>query len=902
MEIPHWKLERRRTRGRRILETILAGTLTLAQYFLPATQASAASYLKRPEKPLPTQVIVKLKESTIPLETQLIAATSPRTIQARPAKEAVDNIKYQGFTNVKPLFPIEESNRIKSQRVFSKVPQLGTFYVIPLEQGQNPEKIIRDLKQRLGIEDAWQDIPVQLTTTPNDPFFSSSNSFVAGLEDMHALKASKAPQAWEHFQRPFKAGEGVVVAIIGTGVGFDNHTELQGNILPDGYDFVNNDTNPSDDNGHETHVAGIIAAKGDNLEGIIGIAPGVWVLPEKVLNSQGAGLTSYISQAIRHATNHGARIVNISLGSSFRAQAPPDLVAAFQYADSNDVLSVVAAGNSADDVAHYPPANVPGVVVVSNFATPTQRDPLSNFGALVSLGAIGSNVLSLRALPDTDFYTILSGSQYTAQSAFVPPFDPLAKYYVASGTSQASPIAAGVAALAISRWEGMAADGTNIRISAKGLREHLEFTATDVGPAGRDPDSGAGLVNAEAAVSYYPDVLVQSVITNSTHRPFGSSISENWFVYNDLRNDPINQINRDVFIKNLQTGQEFQITNNQNPEQGFIHNNNIIFGRFNGRLVVPTPPGNLYSIYLGQDSMPGTSDDLPEQQLTSSNSVLRHWAADKNKIVFLDKRNTQNDRMSDIFLIDIGPDGVAGTSDDVGETRITTRSADWTELSISDDNIVYGERDGDPNTPDPIHLFNIPTGRETQIARGFASQMSGNIVVYYRGENGKTNIFTYDLSSNLETRITTGEADIDPRIYENTIAYLGGTGLFNGKILCYDLSTGKEFAAFIRNGSQTPVALYKNMILLDDCCGGQPGQVIRDYHLARLPYAGAVPQHQTADIDRDNDTDLADYIPIISAYSGPGNPTINPRADLDRDGDVDLADLIVFQGQFTGSR
>jgi subtilisin family serine protease len=138
------------------------------------------------------------------------------------------------------------------------------------------------------------------------------------------------------------------------------HPEFAGRIVS-GYDFVNEDADASDDQGHGTHVAGILAAAMDNGHGSVGIAPGVRIMPVKVINASGSGLWSDIAQGIVYAADHGAQIINLSLGGPVASQVLSDAV---RYAAERGAFLVAAAGNAASSSPFYPAA-YPEVLAVS---------------------------------------------------------------------------------------------------------------------------------------------------------------------------------------------------------------------------------------------------------------------------------------------------------------------------------------------------------------------------------------------------------------------------------------------------------------------------------------------------------------------------------------------------------
>jgi subtilisin family serine protease len=219
-----------------------------------------------------------------------------------------------------------------------------------------------------------------------------------------------APQAWDLTT----GSPSVAVAVVDTGVDA-TQPDLQGRVLP-GYDFVNGDTDANDDNGHGTAVAGVVAAAGNNGIGVAGYCWQCRILPVKVLGSDGTGFNSWVASGILWAVDHGAKVINTSLGST-----TDDLTvsSAAQYAASHGVLLVAAAGNDGSATLEYPAA-LPGVISVSASDQNDQPYSFSNTGATVA--APGENVTAG-----------LNGS-----------------YVSFLGTSSAAPVVSGIAALAFS--------------------------------------------------------------------------------------------------------------------------------------------------------------------------------------------------------------------------------------------------------------------------------------------------------------------------------------------------------------------------------------------------------------------------------------------------------------------
>ncbi|MEH7475757.1 alkaline serine protease [Priestia megaterium] len=243
--------------------------------------------------------------------------------------------------------------------------------------------------------------------TPNDPFFAYQ----------YGPQKVQAPDAWD----VTTSNGNIKIAIIDTGVQL-NHPELAIKLWP-GYNFVEGNLNPNDGNGHGTHVAGIAGALTENSLGIAGIAPSASIIPVRALDNSGNGTLSNIANAITYSTNAGAKVINLSLGSSQRSIT---LENAINYAWNQGVVIVAAAGNEASNTLTYPAA-YQNVIAVASTDINDQKSDFSNYGTWVEVSAPGSTILST--------YT---GSYYA---------------YL-SGTSMACPHVAGLAAL-------LAAQGKN---------------------------------------------------------------------------------------------------------------------------------------------------------------------------------------------------------------------------------------------------------------------------------------------------------------------------------------------------------------------------------------------------------------------------------------------------------
>ena len=230
-------------------------------------------------------------------------------------------------------------------------------------------------RRNADVEYAEPDQVAQAFVTSNDPY-APNQWYLAKLE---------AAQAWD----VTTGSASLTVAILDTGV-LATHPDLNGKVLA-GYDFVNNDADPTDDNGHGTAVAGVSAASSNNQLGVAGIAWVNPILPVKVLAADGSGSHSAIANGIAWAADRGARVINLSLGGTSSSST---LQNAINYAWNKGAVIVAAAGNNGNNVACYPAA-CQNVVAVSATDSLDARPSRSNFGSYIDIAAPGADIVTL---------------------------------------------------------------------------------------------------------------------------------------------------------------------------------------------------------------------------------------------------------------------------------------------------------------------------------------------------------------------------------------------------------------------------------------------------------------------------------------------------------------------------
>lgn len=406
---------------------------------------------------------------------------------------------------------------------------------------------------------------------PNDPYWSSQ----------WGPQKIEADWAWN----TTIGNRSILVAVVDTGIDY-THPDIAANYNASGYDWVNNDSNPMDDNGHGTHCTGILAAVINNSLGIAGMAQ-VQIMAEKGLDANGTGYEDNLASAIYDAVEKGARILSLSWGGDQDSQLIHE---AIQYAYGKNVLIVAAAGNQASDTKFYPAA-YDEVVAVTATDQNDNKAYFSNWGDWIELSAPGVNVLS--TMPT--YHVTLNDYGYSMN------------YDYMSGTSMACPHVAGLGALVWSQFPNATRDW---------VRAQVRYTADNLGSPGFDPYYGYGRINARRAVEQVPplhDVLILDwerpnniapgdiVYFNLTVLNFGSSdeqdITAELFVDNNVQFTSIH-------LGVLPAGSSWTTNLIWNPQ---------VEGMFNVTLYVMPVPGEAI---IGNNEV---SEEILVQQMLSLN-------------------------------------------------------------------------------------------------------------------------------------------------------------------------------------------------------------------------------------------------------------------------------------------
>jgi subtilisin family serine protease len=435
---------------------------------------------------IPGEVIVQLRPETSAQITESIptgpsrghSIPGPASFGVSDLDRVLADLKVTSITRLTPPAPTMTA-------AAESLVALASTFKVRYESEAKVETAVESLSKVDGVEYAEPNRYRETYAIPNDPSFPNQ----------WGLTKINCPAAWDRTT----GSANVVVAVIDTGIDLD-HPELTTLLVP-GWDMVDlgpnptppagfhfegdfqgRDNDPQDEVGHGTHVAGTIACASNNATGVAGVTWSCRLMPVKVLTRivnnanandvRGVGSAADIAAGIRFAVDHGARVLNLSLGGTVDTQVERDAIA---YAISQGVVVVAAMGNCPACGASFPAA-YPDVVAVGAINQADQRAPFSQTGPHIDVVAPGVGVLS----------TVWDNG-----------------YGTYNGTSMASPHVAGVAALILSCNSGLtgAQVADIIRQTARPLRDN---------PADPVPNDnyGWGCVDAKAAIDRACPVVV----------------------------------------------------------------------------------------------------------------------------------------------------------------------------------------------------------------------------------------------------------------------------------------------------------------------------------------------------------------------------------------------------------
>ncbi len=389
------------------------------------------------------------------------------------------------------------------------------FRVIDVPAGEVEAKIA-EFAKRADVEYAEPNYIAEAQMAPNDTLYGRQWNFQNGPGGLNL------ESAWE-----LATGEGVVVAVVDTGIAYENYgsyikaTDLAQTCFVAGYDFINNDAHPNDDKGHGTHVAGTIAQSTNNSLGVAGIAYDACLMPVKVLDQYGQGAYTQVADGIRYAADNGAQVINLSLGGTMESEVLRDAVL---YAYNQGVVLVAAAGNGGSSTLKYPAA-YPEVISVGATRYDTTLATYSSYGPDLDFVAPGGD---LNVDQNNDGYPDGVLQQTFEQVIYFLP--PQWNYYYYQGTSMATPHITGTIALVKSVVP---------EIGQEDLATLLAETARDLGDAGRDDTYGWGFIDPwaalmQVAVPNTPPVSQDQFVTTDEDLPAAITLQAT-----DLENDTL---------------------------------------------------------------------------------------------------------------------------------------------------------------------------------------------------------------------------------------------------------------------------------------------------------------------------------------------------------------------------
>ncbi len=430
---------------------------------------------------VPGQMLVKFSKAATPkLPTE--RTEKQEGIQSLSiGSESLDPIfAAAGITGLEPLLsPVAKATGQQFESLRAQAGEAGQFYLASFDPNKDIETVTSNLSASDLVEYAEPNFVAYATgapvlaphqAIPNDPFFQYP-------WDMEAIQM---PQAWD-----MSTGQGVTVAVLDTGIAYENYqtfkqaSDLAGTTFVNGYDFINGDTHPNDDNGHGTHVAGTLAQTTNNGEGVAGVAYNASIMPVKVLDSLGQGTYAGIIQGIDFAVANGAKVINLSLSGHSGSQA---LEEAVNQARAQDVLVVAAVGNN-NGLVEYP-ARYDSVLAVGAVRFDKSRARYSNVGPQVDVVAPGGDN---QIDQNNDGF-----GDGIVQQTFKPGEINTFRYLFMEGTSMATPHVSGLAALLLSKDPSLSPDE---------LENVMKSSALDLGPSGVDEEYGAGLIQAASALA-----------------------------------------------------------------------------------------------------------------------------------------------------------------------------------------------------------------------------------------------------------------------------------------------------------------------------------------------------------------------------------------------------------------
>jgi serine protease len=441
-----------------------------------------------------------------------MAATGATAASAQPGAEQVAGqvvVRFRRGVSAAERAAVQRAVGVTDPHAFAPHTR-----VLTIDDGASVAATVRELRRQPAVATAAPNKIARLTAVnPNDPGTAGTPGGWAQIQwNFLAGSGVNAPLAWQHLiDAGHPGGRGAIVAVVDTGVAYANRKRFRRS--PDfgrrdfvrGYDFVDNDRFPNDENGHGTHVASTIGERTGNGIGVTGLAYGARIMPIRVLDRYGAGDSVNITAGIRWAVRHGADVINLSFefddgDRQYGASEIPDVLAALRYARRHDVVVVAASGNRSLTTVSYP-ARYDTVIGVGATTEHACHADYSNSGRGLDIVAPGggdddpndpscpAGAPKGRGIFQMTFPWAAADSAPRTASKY--RHFGLPRKFI--GTSMAAPHVSAAAAMVI------ASGILGKHPKARAVQDRLEATAVDGGVPGFDPIYGAGRLDAAAA-------------------------------------------------------------------------------------------------------------------------------------------------------------------------------------------------------------------------------------------------------------------------------------------------------------------------------------------------------------------------------------------------------------------
>lgn len=760
----------------------------------------------------------------------------------------------------------------------TKLPDLSTYFMLQFDGTKNIQDIKRHYEKSALVEAAHLDPVTRTRQEPNDPFLHSRGSWGQNEDDLWGVKQIGCPKAWET-----TSGRGIVVAIVDTGLEFDhpdiaanvwvNRGEVAGNQKDDddngfvddvrGWDFFNNDNDALDDSreGHGTHVAGIIAAVGNNNTGIIGVSPEATIMPVKAMGPGGSVEFSTAANGFFYAVANGADVINCSWGPGPSFVIPVAIEDLVRFAHSLGVVVVFAAGNDSRPAAQQSPMNMKEVLTVGASVPSDARMPRSNWGRYLGLLAPGGSLdmPPPEAEPRRSILSLKAESFSNSDNAQKLVIGQ--RYARLSGTSMAAPHAAGVAALVLA----VRPDLTN-----HDVLQILRSSAKDDSVPGFDQQSGYGRLDAARAVAvakHKPPTVRLSEPAENAELPLGGGrVSIRGVIGGDrLKHFQLFYSRLDRLTELTPLTQA--ATQSKSHDLAVWDTSSVPPGCYLIRLVVTDTDGNRFEDLVQVHKAPAGIHRLSDERdfwfaTTSGDRVA--WA----------ERDTSADPAS--FRV------VVLNLDSQKRTVVATTSADPSPIALSDRHVAYLDRS---ESEARLQLVDSLTG-DTTVVKKFVS-LTTPLYLYIAGrrllwddpslESSSLALMAYDIGSGRMTNVSgqslvdTPHADADRAVWVTE---------FRNVAVC-DLRTGRV-RLLTEDGHVYPKASPR---VSGDVVVWRQGGVENPDALSKLLYY---------DLKEDRVRILKDDLPLVQGPELAGNTIIWSDA---RNGnhDVYAFDLASFQ-------